>query len=107
MVRWVAGEMENKAIFQVEVEVEVGAWQLQLKSKILCFTEISERVKLKLCQKKFKGILKERLFEDMCTIVFAVSSKGKGRRIEVNTESYALHRPLYIQMLTHYLCQEV
>ena len=26
---WVAGEMENKAIFQleVEVEVEVGAWQ--------------------------------------------------------------------------------
>ena len=28
---WVAGEMENKAIFQlevkVEIEVEVGAWQ--------------------------------------------------------------------------------
>ena len=29
MVGWVAGEMENKAIFQleVEVEVEVGAWE--------------------------------------------------------------------------------
>ena len=31
MVGWVAGEIENKAIFQlevvVEVEVEVGAWQ--------------------------------------------------------------------------------
>ena len=32
VVEWVAGEMENKVIFQleieVEVEVEVGAWQL-------------------------------------------------------------------------------
>ena len=27
MVGWVAGEIENKAIFQLEVEVEVGAWQ--------------------------------------------------------------------------------
>ena len=36
MVGWVAGEMENEAIFQlevvvvVEVEVEVGAWQNHL-----------------------------------------------------------------------------
>ena len=25
----VTGEMENKAIFQLEVEVEVGAWQFE------------------------------------------------------------------------------
>ena len=32
--RWVAGEMENKTIFQleVEVEVEVGTWQFQHKT---------------------------------------------------------------------------
>ena len=27
MVGWVGGEMENKANFQLEVEVKVGAWQ--------------------------------------------------------------------------------
>ena len=31
---WLAGEMENKAIFQLEVEVEVGAWQQQAQAKV-------------------------------------------------------------------------
>ena len=35
VVGWVDGEMKNKAIFQVEVEVEAGAWQIFLNDYLL------------------------------------------------------------------------